>query len=371
MQITTQINDLPHIFEKQLICAQTIYDKVNIIDEKLLLVLGEGSFIEIKNTDYLILRDNDIFITDSNVSNSTFNPIEICFNGRFGRDYQLQTPKITGRDLKKLDTEFPDGRLFVSLELEDETDIEVSDDMVIIVREGLSVIVIPPVDDNNKGDPIDIESCSRHNRRPPRGHHYRIRIDREKFIVDKAIISGKEILSTANKDITEWALNQKFLGGKRLRIEGNEVVDLTRCGVERFETVRRQAQQGNTDPFDITAEDREYLDANHPNWTKKCEGQGKFGLVIGNFIVPQGYDKRMTNLMILIPSGYPAAPLDMFYLDPPLTKQNGQLPNSLASEQHFGTNWQRWSRHYEWRVGEDSIVRHIEFIISQLTIEGV
>ena len=124
-------------------------------------------------------------------------------------------------------------------------------------------------------------------------------------------------------------------------------------------------------PFDLPPEDKEYLDANQQNWKKCSEGQGKYGLIVEDFRIPKGFDITTSTLMLLIPAGYPAAPLDMFYFNPPLGKKNGQIPDRLTSEIHFGTSWQRWSRHYDWHVGVHSLVSHIEYIYSELREEGL
>ena len=117
--------------------------------------------------------------------------------------------------------------------------------MTIVVQDGNSFFVIPSNDGSTHGDPIDIEGCGKHGRRPPKGHKYRIRIDGQKHLVEAEKVTGAEILGLVAKNADEWALNQKLKGGKRERIKPNDVVDISQLGVERFETVRRQAQQGS------------------------------------------------------------------------------------------------------------------------------
>ncbi|MCY3673669.1 MAG: multiubiquitin domain-containing protein [Paracoccaceae bacterium] len=369
MQISIKINNQQFSIEGGLTSAQKVYDIANISTEKLVFVQDDKNTVYVEPNDFLILKDNDSFITRGNEDQkSSGKCIGIMFNGKTGEEYQLDNARVSCRELKELDKEFPNGRLFVAVGAEG--DIEISDDMNLIVREGDAIIVIPPGEDN-KGDPIDIELCSKHDRIPPRGQRYKIRIDREKFVVKETIISGKDILALVNKIPEEWALNQKFGGGKRKRIDKNEFIDLSSPGTERFETVLRQAQQGDIDHFDILAEDKEYLNANHPKWEICSEGHGKYGLIIEGFTVPFGFNSSNTRLMVLIPVGYPATPLDMFYVDPPLSKTNGQIPGCLATEAHFGTSWQRWSRHYDWKVGEHSIISHLEYVVSELELEGL
>ena len=151
----------------------------------------------------------------------------------------FQKQKLPAKTLKERDDKFPQGRLFA--DIEDGVDVEIADDMTIVVQDADSYFVIPPASD----DAIDLEECGKNDRRPPKGHKYRIRIDGDKYTVDSEKITGADILALVEKCDDEWSLNQKLHGGKRERVKANDVVDLSYPGIERFETVRRQAQQGN------------------------------------------------------------------------------------------------------------------------------
>lgn len=89
--------------------------------------------------------------------------------------------------------------------------------------------------------------------RPPAalGLRNRVRIDREKYIVEEERITGNQILALADKTPIEWPLNQKLFGGKRERFDAEELVDLSQPGVEWFETVRRLAQRGGARTLSI------------------------------------------------------------------------------------------------------------------------
>ncbi len=200
--------------------------------------------IPLDNADLLIVQGGEEFVIgDSPIDDNPLVrvPLRVRFNGSDG--IELSKAKFTGLELKRYDEAFPNGRLFA--EFDCGPDIEIADDVTIVVLEGNSFIVVPAAEGSGAGDPIDIEQCGRHDRHPPKGQTYRIRIDRQKFVVDKGQIVGEAILALVGKSTDEWALNQKFGGGKRERIEAGDLVDLTRPGVERFETVRRQAQQGH------------------------------------------------------------------------------------------------------------------------------
>ena len=122
------------------------------------------------------------------------------------------------------------------------------------------------------------------------------------------------------------------------------------------------------EPYELLPEDVEYLNAHHRNrWRKEVEGDGKFGLVLCRFALPDGFEESEANLMLLIPSGYPGVPVDMFYFDPPIRRRDGAAMEALADETHFGVTWQRWSRHYRWIPGEDNLVTHLEYVKNQLS----
>ena len=158
-----------------------------------------------------------------------------------GQVVEFGEAKTTGREIKANDHEFPNGRLFI--ESVDDVDVEVLDDMTIVVRETDTYFVVPPSTEGD--DAIDLEECAKHGRRPPRGHAYRVRVDGAKFTVESGTTTRAKVLALVNKNAQDWSLNQKLHGGRRLRIERDDVINLCEPGMERFETVRRQAQQGH------------------------------------------------------------------------------------------------------------------------------
>ena len=202
---------------------------------------ADGTEIPLLPTDRMRIRGGEVFVSgapaeeDNPQLSETFSPE---FNG--GRELRLPRAKVSGKSLRENDAEFPQGRLFLILE-EEELDAEIGDDVVVVVREEDAYLVIPPGDD----DAVDVEECGRHGRRVPRHRQYRIRIDREKRIVEAREITGRQILELVGKSYHEWALNRKLPDARRVRVEPDQTVDLAEPGVERFETVRRQAQQGS------------------------------------------------------------------------------------------------------------------------------
>ncbi len=108
---------------------------------------------------------------------------------------------MTGFDLKQFDEEIPQGRLFVDIGFG--PDAEIPDDMTLLVQDDNAFFVIPAHEDAQSGDAVDIEECGRHGRRPPKGLKYKIKIDREKYVVEGAQITGAQIIAFSWIDIRE------------------------------------------------------------------------------------------------------------------------------------------------------------------------
>ena len=101
------------------------------------------------------------------------------------------------------------------------------------------------------------------------------------------------------------------------------------------------------------------------------EGHQKV-VILKAFVLPTGrFDVPSADILVLLPSGYPDTPPDMFYAIPWLKlASSNSYPN--RSDQPFefgGRKWQRWSRHNnEWRAGVDGIwtmIKRIETALEQ------
>ena len=95
-------------------------------------------------------------------------------------------------------------------------------------------------------------------------------------------------------------------------------------------------------------------------------------LIIRDFELPSHWLADRTDLMILIPNGYPSAALDMFYVSPHLTLSDGKVPEAGNQyEEHLGKKWQRFSWHYQsrkWNPVKDTLLSHIKFCLNRLKL---
>jgi hypothetical protein len=105
----------------------------------------------------------------------------------------------------------------------------------------------------------------------------------------------------------------------------------------------------------IPAKDEEFLKSKGFQYQLVDEGEETL-VIIQNWPFPAAYAPRVSDLLIRIPPGYPMARLDMFYCNPTVMLADGQWPAACQQmEMHANRNWQRWSRHHEWRPGVDNL----------------
>ena len=195
----------------------------------------------LSSSDHILLRGGERLVRGDVATSDNprlANAIRPTLNGQA---LEVQYAKATGLALKENDTEFPHGRLFV--ECVEDVDVEIPDDVTVVVQETDVYFVVPPSPEGVSE--VDLEECGKHGRRPPRGHKYRVRVDGTKHTLESATVTGAELLALVGKNSHDWSLNQKLHGGLRVRKQPDGVIDLCKPGVERFETVNHQAQQGD------------------------------------------------------------------------------------------------------------------------------
>ncbi len=214
-------------------------------------------------------------------------------------------------------------------------------------------------------DIIDIEWTTLHGHTPPKERKYRIIIDREKFIVTKECMTGREILLLAGKTPPErFQLRQKFKGGKVVTVAYDQIVCFTEPGIEKFKTLPLDQTEGEVPRRDFTLldEDEAYLESLGLTW-EAVKIETALWIFIHNYGLPDGYNVSKALVGIRMSPGYPTAQLDMLYFYPPLSRKDGQSIGALSLTQIDGKNFQQWSRHRTgvnpWRPDLDNLSTHV------------
>jgi hypothetical protein len=91
---------------------------------------------------------------------------------------------------------------------------------------------------------IDLEEWAKGGKTPKPAKVYRIRIDKEKKDVTVPSMTGRDILGLVNKTPETYMLSQKIRGSAPVPIEADTVVRFDTPGIERFQTLARDATEG-------------------------------------------------------------------------------------------------------------------------------
>jgi hypothetical protein len=101
------------------------------------------------------------------------------------------------------------------------------------------------VQDVTQSEIVEIEEYGKKNQMPPKANKYMIRIDKEKYTVNVAQMTGRQLLELAHKTPPErYTISQKCHGGRIQEIGLDELADFTSPGVERFMTLPLDQTEG-------------------------------------------------------------------------------------------------------------------------------
>ena len=212
----------------------------------------------------------------------------------------------------------------------------------------------------------DHEECARNGRKPRHAKSYRIVVDRTPFTVHQHSMTGAEILALVNKLPDGWSLSEKLPGGRRERIQPDQVVVFHDHAVERFETSPNKVKNGEGSlASPLTADDRAFLDGRGYNWSAIQDGEA-WVVIIKSYELPAGLVPQVVDLMFRIPIHYPVSALDMVNLYPPAGRRDGRALPNLSLFQFQGAEWQQWSRHRldanPWNPEVDCVATHFAVI---------
>lgn len=219
------------------------------------------------------------------------------------------------------------------------------------------------------GEFCDIEEMSRKGEVPSsQARRFRIRIDKEHFVVDQPDMSGRQILALVKKEPVRFKLVQRLRGGQTRVIKPDEVVDFRAPGIERFHVMAVDQTEGESPrrDFNFTADDTEFLDGLGLVWSTVVDGGSRW-LIIRDYALPAGYTQARVDIAVQIVPGFPDAQLDMVFVHPALRRIDGKEIRATQTMQAIaGRSFQRWSRHRTvanpWRPGVDSIVTHMALV---------
>ncbi|MDO3523969.1 multiubiquitin domain-containing protein [Ralstonia pseudosolanacearum] len=225
---------------------------------------------------------------------------------------------------------------------------------------------------------IDVEIFVREKKPIPHGHKYKIRIDKDYYIVDVSHMTGEQILGLAGKSSAGYLLSEKVHGQMRPVAPG-ETVDFTAHGVERFATIPKEVREGEGPvraDFAVMAEDAEFLNGKAYTWEAVAQHEHEHDtkrIVVRGFEPPPGFSPAKVDMFVILPQGYPDTQIDMVYFYPALARNDGKQIPSLVTNAFEDKTWQGWSRHRTenspWRQGIDNVGTHLMLVDDFLRAE--
>jgi hypothetical protein len=228
---------------------------------------------------------------------------------------------------------------------------------------------------SDEGDVIDVEAFLATGKPVPKGKKYRIRIDKQQYVVAVSEMKGRDILALAGKTPDKYLLRQKVHGAV-VPVAPDEEVSFLAPGVERFMTIPNEVQEGDAVAqrlqFKVLAGDLAFLNSLDLRWEAVLDGK-VMCVVIYDWPLPPGYNVDVADVHVRMTEGYPEAQIDMAYFAPALARRDGRGVNGLSTLQFDGRQWQQWSRHRTanspWRIGEDDLSTHTGYVSAWLEAE--
>lgn len=90
-------------------------------------------------------------------------------------------------------------------------------------------------------------------------------------------------------------------------------------------------------------------------------------LIIKKYLLPPGYNKSVTDLLLKVPISYPNGKLDMFWTEPDLRLQDSNGQANTNEEHVLDKQWLRFSWHpKKWNPGRDNLLTYLQFIDRRL-----
>lgn len=196
---------------------------------------------------------------------------------------------------------------------------------------------------------------------------------------EQPTILASEAMQAAGFNPAEgWILILKVKGEPKQSITVNDVIDLTKPGIEKLRLTPAEINNGEaaTDlrsDFALLEKDADYLNTLGIKWETLIDNRRRW-LIIRDYLLPAGFNYEVADIAIDIPASYPDAAIDMFYCNPALKLASGTVIEQTASHVSIsGITYQRWSRHLNgatrWNPLTDSVITQMAVVEESLLRE--
>lgn len=178
-----------------------------------------------------------------------------------------------------------------------------------------------------------------------------VTVDGREYEFDHPVVTGAEIEDKAGIP-RDAGLIRVLDDGTQEQVGEDERIELRPD--DRFRKPPRFVRGADAAAAPGRRRDMELLRKRYPR--VEC-GQDLGWFRIGDFPLPPGWNRESTDLLVIVPPGYPATPPDNFFVKPGLRTAAGAQPgNYTEGHSVLGESWAQFSFHIEgWVPGEDSL----------------
>ncbi|EOL8949508.1 multiubiquitin domain-containing protein [Cronobacter dublinensis] len=194
---------------------------------------------------------------------------------------------------------------------------------------------------------------------------WKLNVQGKVYLFDTPIISVRDAVVRAGLNPEQaWYIFFSVEGKPKEEKTINDHLDLTTPGIEKLRLTPRNVSNGEAAvalrrDFELLDNDENYLNEMGFQW-ETCANEQSRWLVINDYVLPEGYNQKQVQLVLLIPEGYPMSLLDMFYVFPELKLSNGsEIPATQIRVVIDQNTFQGWSRHRPWDPNTDSVISQL------------
>lgn len=98
------------------------------------------------------------------------------------------------------------------------------------------------------------------------------------------------------------------------------------------------------------------------------EENQEIGIIIHDYPIPDSiWSRKIVDLLVVAHPSYPNAKMDMFWVDPTITRNDGGNINGGTNVSKFGKTWQQFSWHVaSWNPAHDNLITYLDVVNERL-----
>lgn len=98
------------------------------------------------------------------------------------------------------------------------------------------------------------------------------------------------------------------------------------------------------------------------------EQESEIGIIIRDYPIPDSiWSRKVVDLLVITHPSYPSAKMDMFWVDPAISRKDGGAINGGSNQSKFGKTWQQFSWHIpSWNPAHDNLITYLDVVNDRL-----